>query len=616
MTDNFTTYFEQQIATAIRLRNSIQKRYNAIAIIRIVYFLAAVVTTIYVLDKINSWLGILLGIILLGIFTYIIRIHQKIEWQKQYQLFIETINKEEIYRLQGNWKKIQDKGGRFLEMDHPYALDLDVFGSTSLFTLLNRTATVNGRQLLAEWLSKKASLQEIQQRQNAVDILKPLTDFRQDFQAKGQFYKGSIEEIDKLVKWVNTEASELHSTFTKIISWILPILVFLGVTAYLYFDNLTSIIIGLPLFFNLLVLGKYRKTITALCEDTIKSARILKTYVLLFKAIESQQFSNGLLKDLQSKMLAKNEKASSAIKKLGNILSALEARENIYFSFTVNLATLYEIHWALALEKWKEEHKDSIKTWFDTLAEFDVLQSIAGYAHINPEFTHAKFAESSHTLEAASLGHPLIHSTKRVCNDFSLNGKGKTILITGSNMSGKSTFLRTLGVNAILAFLGAPVCAKSFTLSSFQVFTSIRIQDSLEENTSAFYAELKRIQLLFKTIERGHKIGEPIFFLLDEVLKGTNSKDRHLGVNAILKQLFEKNCFGLLSTHDLELNQLANQYPAFIENKSFNSAIVDNLLHFDYKLHDGMCHSFSASKLMEGLGILNTSKRDADEIKK
>ena len=604
MTDHFPDFFEKQIIAATKARIAIQKKYNAIAVLRIFYFLTAVVATVYVADKINTWLGILLGLVLLSIFAYIIRWHLKIGWKKNYYNFIEKVNKNELYRLQGDFKKIEDSGEDFLEADHPYALDLDLFGSTSLFTLLNRTATVNGRHLLANWLSQKADVKTIQLRQKAVDELKPLAEFRHDFQAKGQFHKGKQEEIDNLLKWVNTEASELHTTFIKIIAWLLPVLVAAGTFAFFYFDNVPSIVIALPLFINFIILGKYRKTITALCEDTVKSARILKTYVNLFKAVENEQFKGELLTALQSKMYAKNEKASAAIKKLGKILSNLEVRDNVYFSFTVNLATLYEIHWALALEKWKFEHAKSIKDWFEALAAFDVLQSIAGYAFLNPDFTRANFADSPYNYKATTLGHPLIHASKRICNDFALQGKGKTILITGSNMSGKSTFLRTLGVNAILAFMGAPVCASRFSIFPFQVFSSMRIQDSLEENTSAFYAELKRIKLMFKTIEKCSDLDEPVFFLLDEVLKGTNSKDRHLGVNAILKQLFEKNCFGLLSTHDLELNQLADQYPQYLVNKSFNSSIVNDQLHFDYKLHEGMCHSFSASKLMEGLGIL------------
>jgi hypothetical protein len=414
------------------------------------------------------------------------------------------------------------------------------------------------------------------------------------------FHKGSLKEIEKLLKWVNTEASELHTTFTKIIVWVLPLLVLVGIITYFTLDNIPGIIIALPLALNFLVLGKYRKIITALSEDTVKSARILKTYVALFKALENAQLKSQILTNGQGKLHADNEKASTAIKKLGRILFNLEVRDNVYFSLTINLVTLYEIHWALALEKWKAKHKHLLNDWFEALAEFDALQSIAGFSHLNSDFTYATFSDTPYYYEAAQLGHPLIQKEQRICNDFNLEGQGKTILITGSNMSGKSTFLRTLGVNAVLAFTGAPVCAKHLKIAPFNVFTSMRIQDSLEENTSSFYAELKRIKYLFKEIEKD----EPVMFLLDEVLKGTNSKDRHLGVNAILKQLFQKNCFGLLSTHDLELNQLADQFPEFIMNKSFNSAIIDQQLHFDYKLHDGMCHSFSASKLMENLGIL------------
>jgi len=606
MSKDLHQYYENQVESALFKRNEAQKKYNFVAVIRIFFFVGAVVATVFVADKINIWLGIGAGFLLLTLFAYLIRYHQQIGWQKDYYTYYKNVCETEIFRLKGDYKKIQDTGEDFISTQHPYAYDLDLFGSTSLFTTLNRTATIKGKHLLVKWLSKKVEIPTIKRRQSAVKELAPLAELRQDFQSKGMFHKGSMEEISNLLKWVNTSASSLHTPFTKIIAWVLPILLLTGATTYFVLDNIPAIVIALPLTLNILALGNYRKTITALCEDTVKSARILKTYVALFKALEQAPLKSELLAKIQNKVNVDNEKASKAIQQLGQILFNLEVRENAYFAITINLVTLYEIHWALALEKWKVQHKNSLKDWFEALAEFDALQSIAGFTHLNPDFKHATFSETPYYYEAEQMGHPLIHREQRVCNNFKLEGQGKTILITGSNMSGKSTFLRTLGTNSVLAFTGAPVCALKFCLSPFQVFTSMRIQDSLEENTSAFYAELKRIQLLFKTIEQG----EPVMFLLDEVLKGTNSKDRHLGVNAILKQLFEKNCFGLLSTHDLELNQLADQFPAHIKNKSFNSAIVNQQLHFDYQLHDGMCHSFSASKLMEGLGILGEGTVD------
>ncbi|UZR92351.1 MutS-related protein [Chondrinema litorale] len=600
MTKQIQQKFEESIKIAEDKRSYEHKQYNLIAILRIVYFVAAVVAIVYVGDKINIWLAIFAGFILLTVFAFIIRYHQKIAWKRDYYSYLSKVNQEEIYRLNNEFKKIKDGGEEFLTPNHAYALDLDLFGNTSVFKSLNRTITVKGKYLLVQWISKRAEKSTIYKRQEAVDELKNQSELRKDFQAKGMFHHGSLEEISRLLAWVNTKASDLHQFLPKLLAYLLPTLLFAGVALYLVLDNIPPIIIAFPLLLNFLALGKYRKTITALCEDTVKSAKILKTYVELFKVLEENEYKSEKLKEIHNKLEINNEKASVAIKKLGSILSNLEVRENVYFAMTINLFTLYEIHWALQLEKWKDNHTNELATWFEALAEFDALQSIAGFAYINPDFVQPEITEADYYYEAIELGHPLISATQRVCNNFHFDGKGKVILITGSNMSGKSTFLRTLGINAILAFTGAPVCAKQLKLSAFDVFTSMRIQDSLEENTSAFYAELKRIKLLFEVL----KDNQPVFFLLDEVLKGTNSKDRHLGVNAILKQLFDKNSFGLLSTHDLELNQLADKFPENIVNKSFNSSIINQQLHFDYKLHDGMCHSFSASKLMENLGIL------------
>ena len=592
--------FEQSIITAEDKRSQENKQYNLIAILRIIYFIVAVVATVYVGDKIDIWLGILTGFILLSVFAFLIRYHQKIAWRRNYYTYLGKVNQDEIFRLNSEYKNINDGGEEFLKQNHPFALDLDLFGNTSVFKSLNRTVTVKGKLLLVNWISKRADKKVIYERQKAIEELKNQSELRKDFQAKGMFHHGSLEEISRLLSWVNIKASDLHQFLPKLLAYLLPTLLFAGVALYFALDNIPPIIIAFPLLLNLLALGKYRKTITALCEDTVKSAKILKTYVELFKVLEDNKYKSDKLVEIHNKLEIDNEKASIAIKKLGRILSNLEVRENAYFSMTINLFTLYEIHWALQLEKWKENHKHQLATWFEALAEFDALQSIAGFAYINSDFVQPEIVSSDYYYKATELGHPLIPATQRICNDFHFDGKGKVILITGSNMSGKSTFLRTLGINAVLAFTGAPVCAKQLQLSEVDVFTSMRIQDSLEENTSAFYAELKRIKLLFEVL----KEERPVLFLLDEVLKGTNSKDRHLGVNAILRQLFDKHCFGLLSTHDLELNQLADKFPDNIVNKSFNSSIINQQLHFDYKLHDGMCHSFSASKLMENLGIL------------
>ncbi|MCV9389544.1 MutS-related protein [Reichenbachiella ulvae] len=240
-----------------------------------------------------------------------------------------------------------------------------------------------------------------------------------------------------------------------------------------------------------------------------------------------------------------------------------------------------------------------MQNWFDAVHQIDALSDLASFAYANPTFTFPKLSDTDHVLVAEQMAHPLIKSTQRVSNDFALSGKGRLGLVTGSNMWGKSTFLRTIGINLVLAQMGAPVCARKFELSLVQLFTSMRTQDNLEENVSSFYAELKRLKQLLDLLQQG----EPIFYMLDEILKGTNSEDRHKGALSLIDQLIKENCRGLISTHDIQLSALSKDQPN-IQNMNFNSSIVDDEIIFDYKLSLAPCGSFNASKLMEKMGII------------
>jgi DNA mismatch repair ATPase MutS len=260
---------------------------------------------------------------------------------------------------------------------------------------------------------------------------------------------------------------------------------------------------------------------------------------------------------------------------------------------------LWDLFYLLRLETWKEQVTADIQKWMDAVSEAETINSLAGYYHANPDYILPVISSGDLHLEAKDMAHPLIVKGKGVSNSIALQGRGKTIVVTGSNMSGKSTFLRTVGINAVLAMAGAPVCATYFAVSLCQVFTSMRTQDSLEESTSSFYAELKRLKQLIDSLPAE----QPILYLLDEILKGTNSHDRHLGAQALIRQLHKHNATGFISTHDLALGEMADELPDSVFNYSFNSEIVDDKLYFDYTLRQGVCQSFNASKLMQQIGI-------------
>ena len=271
----------------------------------------------------------------------------------------------------------------------------------------------------------------------------------------------------------------------------------------------------------------------------------------------------------------------------------------------LNSIFLFDFILLAKAEKWRANYKDEISGWFGAVAEFEALNSIAAFAFANEDYVFPGIMEKAYFFHGTNLGHPLIPDGQRVKNNFKLEGRGNSCIITGSNMAGKSTFLRTVGINAVLALTGAPVCADSFQISNIRVFTSMRTKDNLEENISSFYAELLRLKMLLGQINED----KPVLFLLDEILKGTNSTDRHIGAESLILQLNKTNTFGLVSTHDLELGNLQKKNNQ-ITNYNFSSRIDGEEIIFDYKLRKGICKSTNASQLMAKIGI-NIRGRDA-----
>ncbi|MEL7149007.1 MAG: DNA mismatch repair protein MutS, partial [Bacteroidota bacterium] len=316
--------------------------------------------------------------------------------------------------------------------------------------------------------------------------------------------------------------------------------------------------------------------------------------------IEMERFESPLLTKSQSKL--NGGQASAEIKRLDSIAYWFGSRAS-FFYLIIGPMLMLDYHLLARAASWKNKQAGSIQQWFEVVDDFGAIAGIAGHAWLHPQHAFPAITEELFTLSGKKIGHPLLDADKRVYNDFSFDKKGEVAIITGSNMSGKSTFERTLGVNIVLAQLGAPVCADELTLCPMEVFTSMRTKDNLEESTSSFYAELKRLRQLLDHVKE-HPV---TFYVIDEVLKGTNSEDRYKGAVSLAKQLAGKNCFGLISTHDLSLSKLADGHTE-MSNYSFNSTIEGDQIVFDYQLTQGPCRSFNASKLMENMGIIVDSE--------
>jgi hypothetical protein len=596
-------------ATILKLER-LSKKLSGFRLVAFVF--SAIVIVILANERLITPLSVLTPLCIVG-FALLIKYHNEIDDAKQYAIFFKEINEHEVLK-QRNKLSGFPAGEMFLKRDHPYASDLDIFGHHSLFQLIDRTTMESARTLLADWLSAPAAKEVILARQQAIRELSPRVAWRQDMHATGMHFKHTASDNDALTAWMHKPVSLLPHRFKYLLTCIA--LSVLSTAAAVYFFSHVLMVTSaeelvpylIPLLMSVVVNSLVLKKVKTVTEETTENIhhhlKIARGYRSLISKIESEKWQSEILRKVQSDF--EDASSSSAAGRINDLIKILEMFQvrggkrqfNNFFYSVFNALWFLDIHLILLAEKWKSKNAASFRRWASSVSEFEVLSSLAGFHYANPSYTFPEIKDGSYTSQFEMLGHPLISPEKRVYNTFNLDGGGNIAMITGSNMAGKSTFLRSVGINIVLALMGAPCCAKSARVSDIKVFTSMRTQDNLEEGVSSFYAELRRIEQLLKLIESG----QPAFFLLDEMFKGTNSKDRHKGGFSLIRQLRELDAFGIISTHDLELASLAGKH-MIVTNYSFNSRLEGSELIFNYILTPGLCTDFNASELMKKSGI-------------
>jgi hypothetical protein len=504
-----------------------------------------------------------------------------------------AINETEIAVLEHRFTDLP-AGDQFKSPVHAYANDLDIFGRASLYQYLNRTNSEQGNKLLADWLLDPASPASIQQRQEAIKELEPELSWRQQLQSCGKDSSITISVQQRVGTWVEQPAQFIHTKTWQALRFILPAIsfAFLG----LHIGGALSSSLFYPLIFlQLLVSLAISKKIMPAYFQLNKAAPQLESLSGCLEWIETKKFNSTLLQ----RNTIEQPPASQKIKKLKKILDLFDIRLNPLVFLPLNAFLFWDLQQVFALEKWKTGNKENVSNWFREVAEMEALVSLATISFNHPGWVFPVITEEKGVFNGETIGHPLIPADKLVYNSFATAGLNQMNIITGSNMAGKSTFLRSVGVNIVLAMTGAPVCAKQLTVSHMKVMSSMRISDNLEESTSTFYAELKKLKEIIDTVYTG----QPVFLLLDEILRGTNSADRHTGSEALIKQLIKHNAAGMIATHDLALAGLANEFPAQIHNYHFDVQVANDELYFDYQLKRGVCTSMNASILMKKIGI-------------
>ncbi|MBX3239531.1 MAG: hypothetical protein KIT80_19770 [Chitinophagaceae bacterium] len=563
------------------------------SVFRLLSFGALALLVYYLVQHYSAFLLVMAFIALAG-FIILVRYAFKLNDKKQLLDKLLFVNTNELNIL-GYQPNAMEDGDMFSDPSD-YSGDLDIFGKNSLYHLLNRCTTKHGMERLASILKHPLDGSTITDRQQALTVFAKQPEPRQLIIAYGLLNEQEEGNLYSIFEWLESGQNLHRKKWLQIVRWIIPLYAITGLLYYLATDNLGWLLTGVAA--GWLVTGIHAKYIHRQHLLISKKQSILNQYARILQTFNSVQAGDSrLLKDLREI----SGGAYSAIGKLSRLSSAFDQRLNLVVNLVINSFFLYDMQCILRLDAWKEQHRKDFDNWLRAVGDIECLNAQATFLFNNPQYRLPQLSDAGQLyIRATQMGHPLIAEGERVANDFEAGNPDSMLLVTGSNMSGKTTFLRTLGVNLILAQSGAPVCATSFVFRPMHIYTSIRVSDSLQEHTSYFMAELKRLQHIIEQLKKGI----PALVLIDEILRGTNSEDKTYGSQEFVRQLIQYNCITLFATHDLVLSTLEARYPGVISNYCFESTIQDDRLYFDYKLQRGVAKNKNASFLMKQMGII------------
>ena len=595
MTSSPTQMYEQRIVTFSLQIKQLQSKINTIAWTRFA-LIVTMIAAFWYIKPYSLLYAFAAALVCFAAFLRLVIISARHTAHLRNLTLLLQINQQELNILSGRYTDLPD-GKEYLPATHDYAHDLDIFGRASMYQYINRTTSEQGNQTLSQWLLSPATVQDMLQRQEAAKALSPLFEWRQQLQAYGLAERITVSTEQKFAAWLDEENQFKPSKW----NWIRfagPAVIIGALLLYLG-DYLSTTLFYLLVFIFFVITALISRKVSAIYTKLDKAVQQIRTLSSIIQWIEQLQVESDLLADIRQLCSGSSSQASTEINQLTGILNRLEYRLNPFVFLPLNIFLFWDLQQVLALEKWKGKNKQRVKNWFTAVQTMEALSTLATIHFNHPDWTFPIPDNRAGVLKAEKFGHPLIAESKRVCSSYSTEGVGRIALITGSNMAGKSTFLRSTGINIVLAMMGAPVCAKSFVLSPMRVISSMRITDNLEENTSTFYAELKKLRHIIEEVNKG----ENVYLLLDEILRGTNSLDRHIGSKALVQQLIRHQAVGMVATHDIELAALQNDYPSAISNYHFDVQVSNDELYFDYLLKNGICQSLNASILMKKIGI-------------
>ncbi|QWX84002.1 DNA mismatch repair protein MutS [Cellulophaga sp. HaHaR_3_176] len=589
--EDLHSFYSSKVATYKEQLSKIKGQLFASSMIRLVVFLAAGVAIFFVRDSANMILSVIGAAIVL--FLFLVSRHSNLQYKRDKLLAQIKINETEIKVLKRDFHDLSD-GEEHKKPIHYFSQDIDLFGKGSFYQYANRTVLPQGSENLAHLFTEN-TIHDIAEKQEAINELAALVDWRQEFSAIGSLVQTETA-YTAILKWLQNYKRFLSKPLkiVPIVFTSISILAFIG----FFIIPLSFFVILLVFIAGLAITGIYVKKINQLSFDTGKIQTTFQQYQKLILEIENIEFKSDLLKQKREAILNTNEKTSEVLHEFSRILGALDQRNNMIFGLIGNGFFLWDIYQSYKIEDWISKHSTKVEGWFSTIAFFDAYNSLANFKYNHPSYVFPKITENMSVLKSIGAGHPLLNPEKSVLNDIDIDSE-EFFIITGANMAGKSTFLRTVSLQIVMANMGLPVCAKNVEYNPIKLITSMRTTDSLTDDESYFFSELKRLRFIVDEIKT-----DRYFIVLDEILKGTNSTDKAIGSRKFVEKLIGSKATGIIATHDLSLCEAANDLPQ-VKNHYFDAEIIDDELHFDYKFKDGICQNMNASFLLKKMQIVD-----------
>ncbi len=585
------SFYTGKIAKYQEQLSKIKQELFISSMVRLIIFIATIVNIYFFYDDANVLIGTIVVAIVL--FLVLVSRHTDIQYKRDKVLALIHINETEIKVLNRDYYDLPS-GEDYKNPLHHFSQDIDLFGKASFYQYSNRTVLPQGSETLAGLFTAN-EIDNIEVKQEAIKELSELADWRQEFSALASLvqtetpYKAILNWLADYVRFLSKPMKILPYVFGTI-----SILAFLG----FFIIPLSIFVLLLVLVVGLLITGFFVKKVSKLSADTGRIQTTFHQYQKLILEIENIEFTSELLKAKRETVLTNGVKTSKILHKFSRILGALDQRNNILFGIFANGFFLWDIYQSYKIEEWISKHGDQVQHWFETIAFFDAYNSLGNYSYNHPNYVFPILKNDNKVLVSKGAGHPLLDTKKSILNNIQINSE-QFFIITGANMAGKSTFLRTVSLQIVMANVGLPVCATSTEYSPIKLITSMRTTDSLTDDESYFFSELKRLRFIVDEIKT-----DRYFIVLDEILKGTNSTDKAIGSRKFVEKLIRSKATGIIATHDLSLCEASNDLPQ-VKNHYFDAEIIDDELHFDYKFKDGICQNMNASFLLKKMEIVD-----------